>query len=226
MVLRPQRRRLPVPRVPAVPLPRPPRPGARARAARHRRGANRGAVAGNHRAPPHRGVAAHVARRARGSRRGADHRTARRAGARRRRTWRSGAGWKSSCAQVAEDGSGRPPRRRRRARLQQPADGHPRLRGSARRRPRPDAPGCRRSCGEIRTAGGARRRASRASCSPSAASRSLEPRVLDLNELVARTSTSMLRRLIGEDVELLTVARPEPVVGVQGRPAASSSRCS
>jgi PAS domain S-box-containing protein len=39
----------------------------------------------------------------------------------------------------------------------------------------------------------------------------LEPRVLDLNELVAGVE-KMLRRLIGEDVELAAIALPEPVL--------------
>ena len=50
----------------------------------------------------------------------------------------------------------------------------------------------------------------------------LQPRVLDLNAVVARTNR-MLRRLIGEDIEIAIDARPRPRPGAR-RSVASSSR--
>ncbi len=214
VVLRPRRRRLPVQRLPAVPLPRPPRPGPRARAARHRRRAHRGAVAGNHRAPPHRGVAAHLARRARGSRRGADHRAARRAGA--DAEGHGGAAPAGRAAGAgAEAGEHRPPRRRRRARHQQRADGRPQLLGSGRRRPRPVAPAAGAAAADPQ-GGGAR-------LEPHASPARLRP------QADRRAARHQPRRAVAEprwhaappDRRGRRAAdrhQPEPVVG-QGRPA-------
>ena len=63
----------------------------------------------------------------------------------------------------------------------------------------------------------------RGSSSPSAGSRSSTPRVLDLNDVVADVD-ALLRRLIGEDIDLRTVSRP---TWARCRPIpASSSRSS
>ena len=114
-----------------------------------------------------------------------------------------------TAAPVAEDGGGRPARRRRRPRLQQPADrDHRATRELAAQR-------CRRRAGALR----GRRRRSRAAASarradapaarvqPPAGARSRS--VLDLNDVVAGIEP-MLRRLIGEDIELAIDARARP----------------
>ena len=102
-----------------------------------------------------------------------------------------------------EDGGDRPPRGRRRARLQQPADGDRRLRGD----PRSSAPAGSEEAGEI-----ARAAAQAAALTHQLLAFSrrqvLHPKVLDLNEIVAGMET-MLHRIIGDDVSVGTRLAPD-----------------
>ena len=68
-------------------------------------------------------------------------------------------------------------------------------------------------------------RASRGSCSPSAASRCCEPRVARPERRRRATSSAMLRPLIGEDIELVTAPRPRPAAACAPT-RRRSSRCS
>ena len=102
-----------------------------------------------------------------------------------------------------EDGGRRSAGGRRRPRLQQPAHRHPQLRRAHLADLAGDDP-IRADVGEIKKAG-ERAAASPGSCWPSAARQVLEPRVLDLNDVVASMG-KMLRRLLGEDIELAIVA--------------------
>ena len=101
-------------------------------------------------------------------------------------------------APVGEDGGDRPPRGRRRARLQQPADGDLRLHRAAARAAR-DRRGATSSARSPTRP--SRRRRSPASCSPSAAGRCCTRSSLDLNEIVAGMEP-MVRRIIGDDVNV------------------------
>jgi PAS domain S-box-containing protein len=116
--------------------------------------------------------------------------------------WRASAGW-----------------RRHRARLQQPADGDPRP-----RRDGADGCGARRSRARQHRRDHARR-AARADLTRQllafARRQIIEPRIVDLNQLVLNVDR-MLRRLLGADVELVTV--PQPACGACGSIPASSSR--
>ena len=110
----------------------------------------------------------------------------------------------------AEDGSRRPAGRWHRARLQQPAVGDPQLH--------------RARCSETTRRGRLGRDiarsarpasappSSRVSCSRSAGSRCCEAQVVDLNEIVA-SMQQMLRRVIGEDIELDALASCRPRQG-------------
>ena len=123
----------------------------------------------------------------------------------------------------AEDGSGRPARRRRRARLQQPAHGRSSATASSLLDDLPAESATRgRHCAGDPQGRRARRRRSRGSCSPSAASRCSQPRVLDLNERRRGHRAACCARLIGEDIELRVDARAERCGRCRPIPARSS----
>ena len=205
MVLRPRRRRLPVHGLPAVALPRPPRPGARARAAGHRRGAHRGAVAGDHRAAPHRGVAAR--RRATSSRIASRERTTE---------------LRAALAQTQKDMAERRRLEEQLAQVQK-LESIGRLAGGVAHDINnvltvvlsysdlvdaglgPSHP----LQAQLRQIRKAAERASNLTHRLLAFARKqiVEPRVINLGELSLNLD-GMLRRLIGEDVELLTVTSP------------------
>ena len=111
---------------------------------------------------------------------------------------------RGAAAPGAEDGGGRPARRRRRARLQQPADRHPRLQRAARSTSSPpDDPLRARRRARSSTAG---ERAAALTRQLLAFSRRqvLQPQVARPQRARRAACEQMLRRLIGEDVELVT----------------------
>src|SRR2546426_8399811 len=171
------------------------------------------------RPPVHRGVG----ERGRGHRRGGDAgrghglhhegpataaRARRRPGGRGRRRAARAPAPGAAVAPGAEDGCRRPARGRDRARLQQRADGDPRRRGAGSARRSAGRP-LREELEIIRDAATRAKDLIRRLLAFSAR-QVLQPTVLDLNHLVSDIA-KMLRRLIGEDVEL--VLAPDPVLG-------------
>ena len=124
---------------------------------------------------------------------------------------------RGEAAPGAQDGGGRPARRRHRPRLQQRADGDFRLR-------RPAARGVRRrairGAATSRRSGGSAERAAALTRQLLAFSRQqmLQPRVLDLNVVIEEVQR-MLARLIGTDIQLSFEPSRRPVAGA-GRPRA------
>ena len=117
-----------------------------------------------------------------------------------------------TAAAIAAPRGRRPARGRHRPRFQQPADRHHRLRASSCSR---DPPTRRSSTAhdaldELSKAAEARRGAdaTTAGVQPAAV---LQPRVLDLNERLRDVHT-MLRRLVGEDIELVLELDPDSIV--------------
>ena len=105
----------------------------------------------------------------------------------------------------------RPPRRRHRPRLQQPADRHPGLHDHARAADR--SPTIRRANRSTRSAGPPSwPRGWRGSCSPTAGGRSIEPTEIDLNRVVEGLA-EMLERLVGDHLTFdVATTRPLPLV--------------
>ena len=116
----------------------------------------------------------------------------------------------AAAAPRPEDGGDRPARRRHRARLQQHADGRQRLR-------RPDQGGGRRDTRRDAAAIDRRSRRPRARADPRSCSRSRRakpaPRAGRPRRLVVELTT-LLRRLLGENIEVELAMPPDPAVSM------------
>ena len=126
---------------------------------------------------------------------------------RRHRGYLGTQGARGAAAPGAEDGGRRQARRRRGARLQQPAHGHHRLRRGDPLKPcRPDGPSSRRRRGDAqggRAGGQAHPSAARLQPAAGAAAAGARP-----DDVVVEHLGAMLRRLIGEDIGLVTEHAP------------------
>ena len=116
---------------------------------------------------------------------------------------------RGAAAPGPEDGGRRPARGRRRARLQQPPDRDHAATASSRSAVWTGRLQAALEHRGDQAVGGPGERASPASCSPSAASRSCSRSCSGYDELVGGLD-AMLRRLIGEDIELVTRVRAGP----------------